>query len=621
MKKSFLTLVFTFLFISLWAQKHPDFQFALITDTHIGGDNSIVDLRRTIRDINLNDSIAFVILSGDITEFGADSELMLAKQMLDSLNKPWHIIPGNHDTKWSESGGNSFKRIFGSETFSFIYDGFFFIGTNSGPNMRMSPAQMPRENIVWLDSLLNTSGVASLKIIFVNHYPQDDSMNNWFEALDRLKKHDIQLILCGHGHTDKQYDFEGIPGLMCRSNLRANKEVGGYNIISVSGDTVITASVKNPGGKTHKPWSRVKIEPHGYSNNTIALKRPDFEMNNTFSFVREEWRVQEPSDIGAGGVIAGVNYIYATTAGEIKAVKVSDGKQVWSFRTGAKIYSTPALKKNIIVESVTDGKVYALNALTGRMIWKFDAAEPIVASPVIYDNAVFIAGSGGKCFSLSLTDGKEKWHYNEVTGFVETIPVIHNNLIIFGTWENRLYALDKNTGSMTWLWHNNVSNRMLSPAACVPVVVNNRVFVVSPDRKMTCLDALSGNVLWRSDLDGNKVRESMGVSADYSMIYAKTMDGNVIGVSASGSEGTIVWRADLNTGYDIAPGVIVESQGIVYIPTDRGFIYAADRKKGKQLWVHRISACLINQILPVSSHSVICSSMDGIITKLNFKDK
>jgi len=618
MRKTGLTFFLTFMLISLFAQEHSGFKFAFITDTHIGGDNSVIDLRRTIRDINLNDTIAFVILSGDITEFGADSELKLARQMLDSLNKPWHIIPGNHDTKWSESGGNSFKRIFGSETFAFVYDGFLFIGTNSGPNMRMSPAQMPRENIVWLDSLLNTPGVADLKIIFVNHYPQDDSMNNWFEALDRLKKHDIQLILCGHGHIDKQYDFEGIPGLMCRSNLRANKEVGGYNIISISGDTVITASVRNPGGSTHKSWSRVKIAPHGYGNNTATLKRPDFEINKTFSSVREEWRVQENSDIGAGGVISGVNYIYTTTSGEIKAVKVSDGKLVWSFRTGAKIYSTPAFKKNIIVESVTNGIVYALNASTGKMIWKFDAAEPIVASPVIYDNSVFIAGSGGKCFSLSLTDGKEKWHYDEVIGFVETIPVIHNNMIIFGTWENRLYALDRNTGSMIWLWHNNVTNRMLSPAACVPVVVNNRVFVVSPDRKMTCLDALSGNVLWRSDLEGNKVRESMGVSSDHSMIYAKTMDGNIIGVSTSGAEGTIVWRADLNTGYDIAPGVIVESEGIVYIPTDRGFIYAADRKTGKQLWAHRISTCLINQILPLNNHSVICSSMDGIITKLNF---
>ena len=114
--------------------------------------------RRTVDDINANDSLAFVIISGDVTEFGSDKELLLAKKILDGLNKPWYIVPGNHDTKWSESGGNSFRRVFGSEVFAFRHNGYLFIGTNSGPNMRMGPGQMPRENIVWLDSVLSVPG-------------------------------------------------------------------------------------------------------------------------------------------------------------------------------------------------------------------------------------------------------------------------------------------------------------------------------------------------------------------------------------------------------------------------------------------------------------------------------
>ena len=43
-----------------------------------------------------------------------------------------------------------------------------------------------------------------------------------------------------------------------------------------------------------------------------------------------------------------------------------------------------------------------------------------------------------------------------------------------------------------WDWNTGYSNRMLSPAACVPVATNDRVFVVAPDRKMTCLDAMTG---------------------------------------------------------------------------------------------------------------------------------
>src|SRR5690606_2252117 len=105
----------------------------------------------------------------------------------------------------SESGGNSFRQVFGSETFYFTHGGYRFAGTNSGPNMRMGPGQIPRENLVWLDSVLKLND--DLPLIYVNHYPQDSSLNNWYEAIDRIKKHNVQLFLCGHGHVNKAYDF------------------------------------------------------------------------------------------------------------------------------------------------------------------------------------------------------------------------------------------------------------------------------------------------------------------------------------------------------------------------------------------------------------------------------
>src|SRR5690606_23035104 len=113
--------------------------FVHLTDTHIGNPTSAEDLRRSVQDINANDAIQFVIISGDITEFGSDEEIALARQILDSLNIPWYIIPGNHDSNWSESGANTFKKVFGSETFSFMAGKYLFAGTHSGPNMRMSP--------------------------------------------------------------------------------------------------------------------------------------------------------------------------------------------------------------------------------------------------------------------------------------------------------------------------------------------------------------------------------------------------------------------------------------------------------------------------------------------------
>src|SRR5580704_9653060 len=135
MKKTAIVLLLGLLGFYVRAQRC--FKFAHVSDTHVGGAPTAVDdLRATVHDINADTSLRFVIITGDITEFGADSEEVQAKNILDSLNKPWYIIPGNHDANWSESGANTFRRVFGAETTTFEYGGYLFAGTACGPNMR-----------------------------------------------------------------------------------------------------------------------------------------------------------------------------------------------------------------------------------------------------------------------------------------------------------------------------------------------------------------------------------------------------------------------------------------------------------------------------------------------------
>ena len=220
--------------------------------------------------INSDPSLKFVLLTGDITDFGSDAELLLAKQILDSLNKPWYIIPGNHDANWSESGTNSFVKIFGAETFRFSYGGYLFLGTVCGPNMRMSPGQVSRENIVWLDSTLRNLKDKNIPIIYVNHYPQDSSLNNWFDVIDLLKTRNTQLILHGHGHANRVYNYEGIPAVMGRSNLRAKDAVGGYNIVSIK-DGVASYQERNPITNELKNWAQVKLFRHDFNSRHRSL--------------------------------------------------------------------------------------------------------------------------------------------------------------------------------------------------------------------------------------------------------------------------------------------------------------------------------------------------------------
>src|ERR1051325_4067729 len=123
------------------------FRFAWLSDTHVGSSTGEEDLRATVRDINSLTNLSFVVISGDVTEFGSREQFRLAKQILDGLKIPCHVAPGNHDTKWSESGAADFAHIWPGDRFVFEHGSFRFIGMHEGPIMKMGDGHWPPEDV------------------------------------------------------------------------------------------------------------------------------------------------------------------------------------------------------------------------------------------------------------------------------------------------------------------------------------------------------------------------------------------------------------------------------------------------------------------------------------------
>ena len=193
------------------------FRFAWLSDTHVGSTTGAADLGNSIREINAISGVAFVVLSGDITEMGFDAQLDLAKAILDSLKKPYYIIPGNHDTKWSPSGCTKFTSLWGKDRFVFEYSGYRFLGMHEGPIMKMGDGHFPPEDLRWLDSVLITFSNKRQPLFFVTHYPLDPGIDNWYALTERLKLFNTQAVLVGHEHENRVADFEGLPGIVMRA--------------------------------------------------------------------------------------------------------------------------------------------------------------------------------------------------------------------------------------------------------------------------------------------------------------------------------------------------------------------------------------------------------------------
>ena len=591
-------------------------RFAFFSDTHYSeGSGAVRDLSRCVKDVNTLDNLDFVLVGGDLTDFGTDEEITAVKQILDSLRYKYYVVAGNHDAKWSESGCNTFLKVFGYENFEFECKGWRFIGCNCGPDMRMAPALIPQESMEWLKGLK-----PGVKTVFVNHYPQDTSVLNYFDVTRELKRIGTRFELGGHWHSNVSLNYDGIPGALNRSTLTAGKQPG-YNVVKIQNDSVTISERRLYGSTTVQlePWYTRRLaevrDTVTYDADGLPASYPwmRYDVNND-SPVSEVWRLKDDSNIVAGFAMSKGKAWYTTASGYVRCISVKDGGRIWSKRFPGKIFSTPAVQGKYLVFGCTDGNVYALNARSGKTIWKYAAGKSVLGSPVIFNGKVYVGASDGCFRAIDLKSGKAVWTYSDVQGFVECRAFVDKEQVVFGSWGNRLYSLDPQTGALQWEWKCEKPSRMYSPAAVWPVKAEGKIFIAVPDRRLYALDAATGNELRHYD---KSAREAVGVSPDGKTVYCKSMWHTITSVDAATLG--VNWQTQTGAGYEISPTPIERIGDEVIMPTDKGNIIGFSAVDGSRLWVRKVSIALVNPMKVWSEKGsvyILASTMDGTVTLL-----
>jgi outer membrane protein assembly factor BamB/predicted MPP superfamily phosphohydrolase len=614
-RTAFCTLLLAVLPVFVLAETGP-LRFAWLSDTHVGSATGEQDLRGAVRDINSLTGLSFVVLSGDVTEYGSRGQLRLAKELLDGLQLPCHVIPGNHDTKWSESGATDFARLWPADRFVFEAGGFCFIGLHQGPIMKMGDGHWAPQDVRWLAETLKKLPDPNQPIIFITHYPINEGIANWYVVLDLLKQYNTQVVLCGHGHANKHFVFEGVPGIMGRSNLRASAPVGGFNLVEIK-DGTLTVSERAIGQQTKRAWCSVKLEKHDYASDTNRYARPDFSVNARYSKVKPRWIYHTGYTIASTPAVWKDLAIVGDASGKVHALSIMNGKVQWEFNAKNAVYSTPEVSGDLVVFGSTDGNIYALKASNGQEAWRYTTDRPIVACPSIADGTVYIGSSERTFRALDLASGKLVWEFDGLAGFTETRPLVYDGKVIAGAWDEHLYALDAKTGKRVWSWKANRSGTLLSPAACWPVAAHDKVFIVAPDRKMTALDARTGEQLWRTG--AYVVRESLGLSQDQTRFYVRAMNDFFYAFSTSASRPEKVWELNAGFGYDINSAMLVEKEGVLFYGTKNGLLFALDARTGAIKWQHKLGNGIMNTVVPLSANQVLATDFDGQVALIEAK--
>ena len=195
--------------------------------------------------------------------------------------------------------------------------------------------------------------------------------------------------------------------------------------------------------------------------------------------------------------------------------------------------------------------------------------------------------------------------------------MVDGNDVIFGAWDTKLRSLDRRSGILHWQWDNGKEVNLYSPGNVVPVVTPGHVVIVAPDRVTTCIDRSSGEQLWREKND-NKVRESLGHSADGKVAYAKTMDGTLVAMS-TGNQYELLWTVDLGFGYEHAPCIVLEHDGYIYCGSRRGMLAVVNAATHELVFTYPMGTSEVNGFEVDERGDVYCSLIEGTIWRISRK--
>lgn len=183
------------------ATASADFKVAFLSDTH----NYYSRLSEAVKKINDNGPYAFVIITGDITNFGLAEEFEMSVKEFNGLAAPYFVVVGNHDLL--SNGRTVYERLFGVTDFSFTYKGVLFAILNN--NNWESAGAVP--DLAWLRSTLSADASAR-RIVAAHVSPSDEDrfssseIRNWEQLMQDFS---VDYVMHGHNHNPGEETVAG----------------------------------------------------------------------------------------------------------------------------------------------------------------------------------------------------------------------------------------------------------------------------------------------------------------------------------------------------------------------------------------------------------------------------
>jgi outer membrane protein assembly factor BamB len=215
----------------------------------------------------------------------------------------------------------------------------------------------------------------------------------------------------------------------------------------------------------------------------------------------QEWAT--PAIDGDGVVYVG------SSAARFEAIRVVDGRVLWSVATGGAVSSGTLLGPGTgaVYFGADDGRMYAVDAKTGHIKWRYATQGTINQVPALADGILLFTSSEGRIYAVDAATGAWRWQYDREAPEGFTIQgyagvTTRGNIAYTGFSDGTLVALKTSSGDVVWTRSLSAGKSQFVDVDTTPVLLGDTLFAASYASGIYAISADTGSIAWHHTVEG-----------------------------------------------------------------------------------------------------------------------
>lgn len=232
---------------------------------------------------------------------------------------------------------------------------------------------------------------------------------------------------------------------------------------------------------------------------------------------------------------------------------------------------------------------------TTELVWEFTCEDEIRSTPCVHNDMVLVGSYDTNLYALDGMTGKFHWKY-ATEGGLSSSPTIWQDIAIVGSEDGAVYGIDLRNGSRRWIFRTD------KPVRSSPRVQERITFIGSDDQHFYALDGLRGVLIWKYRAY-MPFRSSACIGKN--VVYTGCDDAHVYCLEIRSA--SMKWKQRTQQPIVSTP---YYKDGLLYVGSMDNHLYALDSESGMITWKFRTGRSIFSSPMVVGER-VFVGSADG----------